>query len=158
MAVTLHRLGPGGINTENIGLLLALSSGRAVAAAREALRSFDLNARSYSLLEQLVLSDGVSQRELANALALDPSQIVALVDTLEGRGLAERRPHPADRRQKSVVATPAGEELYAQTRRIVDRSLDELLADLGPDERTVLADLLHRIARPASSGALEDAG
>lgn len=148
----IHRLG-----RENIGLLLALSSGRAVAAAREALVPHELNARSYSLLEQLVLSHGVSQRELADALALDPSQIVALVDTLEGRGLAERRPHRAARRQKSVVATAAGADLYVKARRLVDGSLDELLSDLSTDERAVLADLLHRIARPAS-GALEDVG
>jgi DNA-binding MarR family transcriptional regulator len=142
---------------ENIGLLLALASGRAVAAAGEVLRPRGLNARSYSLLEQLVLADGPSQRELADALRLDPSQIVALVDLLEERGLARRRPHSADRRQKLVAVTPAGRRLYAQVRVDVEYSLDDVLADLSPDERELLRSLLHRIVRPTAV-ALEDAG
>lgn len=153
----IHRLGTFSAHGENIGLLLAISSGRAVAAAREALAPFDLNARSYSLLEQLVLTGAPTQRQLADALALDPSQIVALVDSLEDGGLAERRPHPDDRRHKTVVATRDGESVYARAKEQIEASLDTVLTGLDPDERAVLADLLHRIARPAS-GALEDAG
>ncbi|MEU2201579.1 MarR family winged helix-turn-helix transcriptional regulator [Isoptericola sp. NPDC019482] len=153
----IHRLGPFSAHGENIGLLLAISSGRAVAAARESLAPYSLSARSYSLLEQLVLTGAPTQRQLADALALDPSQIVALVDSLEDRGLAERRPHPDDRRQKTVVATVAGETVYMEAKEQIKASLDTLLTGLDPDERVVLADLLHRIARPAS-GALEDAG
>jgi DNA-binding MarR family transcriptional regulator len=137
---------------ENIGLLLALASARGVAAASKALAPAGLNARSYSLLEQLVLADGPSQRELAAALRLDPSQIVALVDQLEDRGFAERRPAPTDRRLKAVVVTDQGRRFYAQVRADVERSLDDdVLADLSRDEREQLRSLLHRIARPESA-------
>jgi len=140
-----------GTMLENIGLLLALASARGVAAASKALAPAELNARSYSLLEQIVLADGPSQRDLADALRLDPSQIVALVDQLEDRGFAERRPAPTDRRLKAVVVTDQGRRFYAQVRADVERSLDDVLADLSRDEREQLRSLLHRIARPESA-------
>ncbi|GAA1627846.1 MarR family winged helix-turn-helix transcriptional regulator [Georgenia ruanii] len=138
---------------ENIGLLLSLASGQGVATANAALAPLDLNSRSYSLLELLATTDGVSQRELADALRLDPSQIVALVDGLERRTLAERRPHPSDRRQKSVVITGPGRDLYAQARERVEGSIDQLLGDLDDAERQTLRRLLQRIVSPASAEA-----
>lgn len=135
---------------ENIGLLLSLASAQGVAAANTALAPLDLNSRSYSLLELLATTDGVSQRELADALRLDPSQIVALVDGLERRTLAERRPHLSDRRQKSVVITGPGRELYAQARERIEGSIDQLLGDLDDDERQTLRLLLQRIVAPGS--------
>jgi DNA-binding MarR family transcriptional regulator len=136
---------------ENIGLLLSLASAKGVGEANAALRPLDLTSRSYSLLELLATTDGVSQRELADALRLDPSQIVSLVDGLERRAVAERRPHPSDRRQKSVVITGAGRELYLQARARIEDSIDQLLTDLDDGERQTLRRLLQRIVSPASS-------
>ncbi|GAA4418288.1 MarR family transcriptional regulator [Georgenia halophila] len=133
---------------ENIGLLLSLASARGVASATAALRPVDLSTRSYTLLELVIDSGGTSQRELADALRLDPSQIVALVDGLEERGLAQRRPNPEDRRQKSVVATTEGRKVFRQARKLIDASLEEFLGDLDADERDTLRALLTRIVRP----------
>jgi DNA-binding MarR family transcriptional regulator len=148
---------------ENIGLLLSLASAQGVAAANARLRPLDLNTRSYSLLEALAAGegageddidgegvDGVSQRDLADTLRLDPSQIVALVDGLERRGLAERRPNPQDRRQKLVVATTPGRDLYRRARQNVEASIDEVLVDLDTAERATLLGLLKRIVRPTA--------
>ncbi|MFD1504341.1 MarR family winged helix-turn-helix transcriptional regulator [Georgenia yuyongxinii] len=132
---------------ENIGLLLSLASARGVASANVALGPVELNSRSYSLLEQLAGTDGVSQRALADAIRLDPSQIVAMIDGLERRGLAERRPNPADRRQKSVVITGPGRTLFHRARALVESSVDEVLAGLDDLERETLRGLLQRIVR-----------
>ena len=61
-----------------------------------------------------------SQRELARRLHYDPSNITSLADSLEARGLIERRADAADRRFRLLALTPAGERLRA--------SLEELLA------------------------------
>ena len=57
--------------------------------------------------------DGISQRDLAAVLGLDPSQVVLLVDELAQSGLVERRPSDIDRRTKLVCATPAGQQVRA---------------------------------------------
>ena len=49
-----------------------------------------------------------SMRTLAGAWKCDASNVTWLVDRLEEHGLAERRPHPTDRRVRTVALTPQG--------------------------------------------------
>jgi DNA-binding MarR family transcriptional regulator len=71
---------------------------------------------------------------------------VAIVDTLEKRGLVERQPDPRDRRSKIVVATEAGRELSAKARTLSAESDQESLSMLTPDERDTLHTLLAKVA------------
>lgn len=41
---------------------------------------------------------GLSQKELAEILEVEPITVARLIDRLEGRGMVERRPDPRDRR------------------------------------------------------------
>jgi DNA-binding MarR family transcriptional regulator len=102
--------------------------------------------RSYSVLSLACSGRNPSQRELADFLSLDPSQIVALVDELEQRGLVARETDPHDRRSKGIVATAAGRTLYAAAKKIVRAAEDRSLTDLSRIEREQLRDLLQRIA------------
>src|SRR2546425_6618559 len=52
-----------------------------------------------------------SQRELARRLHYDPSNITSLADSLEARGLIERRADATDRRFRLLALTPAGERV-----------------------------------------------
>jgi len=45
------------------------------------------------------------QREAAVQLGYDPSNITALADVLEAKGLVERRLEPSDRRVKTLART-----------------------------------------------------
>ena len=131
---------------QNTGFLLSVSSARAVSAANHALAELGLKARSYTALSLLANSDGISQREIAHALQMDPSQIVALVDSLEKLELVERRPDPNDRRLRSVVATPKGKRVRDQAAARVAGAEDTVLANLDAAERDQLHDLLNRVA------------
>ncbi|MEV4711791.1 MarR family winged helix-turn-helix transcriptional regulator [Micromonospora sp. NPDC049374] len=128
--------------------LLARANALTLAAANAALAEHGLKARSYSVLA--LAADGArpTQRELAEFLRLDPSQVVALVDGLEQRQLVERRTDPADRRANVLVATDAGRDLFAraqQAARAVERGL---LAPVTPEEHERLAGLLRLLAFP----------
>jgi DNA-binding MarR family transcriptional regulator len=57
--------------------------------------------------------EGRSMGDLAVLLVCDASNVTWLVDRLEERRLVERRPHPRDRRVKSVVLTPEGVKIKA---------------------------------------------
>ena len=87
-----------------------------------------------------------SQRDLSEFLRLDPSQVVALVDDLESRGLVERQPDPADRRANVVVASDAGRALHQRAAEATRAAERELHGDVSEQERAVLIDLLSRIA------------
>jgi DNA-binding MarR family transcriptional regulator len=90
-----------------------------------------------------------SQRELARRLHYDPSNITALADSLEARGLVERRTDASDRRFRLLALTPEGERvraslelLLAQPPNFLDRltlreqkQLLQLLAKVFETER-----------------------
>jgi len=90
-----------------------------------------------------------TQRELARRLHYDPSNITALADSLEARGLIERRPDASDRRFRLLALTPEGERvraslelLLAQPPHFLDRltlpeqkQLLQLLAKVFETER-----------------------
>jgi hypothetical protein len=72
--------------------------------------------------------------------------VVALVDDLERRGLAERRRDPVDRRAYALYLTPPGRELLAELERAADEDEAELLTALDGSERSQLISLLQRVA------------
>ena len=104
-----------------------------------------LHPREFGLLNVVAASPDVTQQALGEAAGIDPSTMVATLDALEARGLAERRPHPTDRRKRVVRLTRAGEEELARARVLARRAGEELLAALTVQER---ADL-HRLLREA---------
>jgi DNA-binding MarR family transcriptional regulator len=134
--------------TEDVSFLLARANAIALSAGNAALAQHGLKARSYSVLA--LAADGArpSQRELAEFLRLDPSQVVSLVDDLQARGLVERLPDPADRRANVVVATDAGRALASAARESARSAEERVHAQLSPDERQSLTDLLRALAFP----------
>ncbi|MGO4492944.1 MarR family winged helix-turn-helix transcriptional regulator [Arthrobacter sp. 2YAF22_2] len=114
--------------------------------ANAMLASLDLKVRSYSVLAMACSGTEPSQRELADFLRLDPSQIVSLVDALEQRGLVLRAPDPRDRRSKVIRPTAAGVELHQRAAAAVRVAEDTSLAPLDGPERDQLRVLLRKIA------------
>jgi DNA-binding MarR family transcriptional regulator len=69
-----------------------------------------LTANDAKGLWSLSLYEGKTMGTLAAEWTCDASQVTWIVDRLEKRGLAERRPAPGDRRVKMVVLTPLGQK------------------------------------------------
>lgn len=125
---------------------LARAAAVAIGEGNAALTEHGLRSRSYSVLALAAVEPGPSQRELAATLGLDPSQVVALVDDLQSRGLVERRPDPSDRRANVVVATEAGGQLLADASVTARATVERVHAGMNDDERATLVRLLKRIA------------
>jgi len=81
---------------------------------------------------------GLRMSDLAESWGCDASYVTALADCLQERGLAERRPHPTDRRVRTIVLTPEG-------RAKRERAL-ELLSE-PPSAFTVLSSAEQRQLR-----------
>jgi DNA-binding MarR family transcriptional regulator len=84
------------------------------------------------------------QHTLGEALSLDPSNVVGLLNELEERGLVTRRRDPADRRRHIVEASAAGTDKLAAIDAELDLVEDDLFKALSPEERTTLRALLVR--------------
>jgi MarR family transcriptional regulator, lower aerobic nicotinate degradation pathway regulator len=70
------------------------------------------------ILASLVDFGACSQKEISERLAIDASDLVALLDDLEKAGFATRKRDERDRRRYAVMATLAGEK--ALQRRLSD--------------------------------------
>jgi DNA-binding MarR family transcriptional regulator len=129
-----------------IEFLTARARSIGIARANAALAPLALRVQSYSVLALACSDRNPSQRELAEFLVLDPSQIVALVDQLEKRRLVIRETNSRDRRSKGISATTAGRKLYAEARAIVREAENHSLKMLRHDEQEQLRVLLQKIA------------
>ncbi|HEY2072427.1 MAG TPA: MarR family transcriptional regulator [Gaiellaceae bacterium] len=112
----------------------------------DAFEAEGFSAYQYSVLALLDEGPRTAQAAIADALQYDPSQLVAMLDGLEERGLIERRRDPSDRRRQMVSLTAAGKRQLAAFRKLVQRIEDEFLGPLDDDERRELHDLLLRVA------------
>ncbi|WP_199580369.1 MarR family winged helix-turn-helix transcriptional regulator [Blastococcus sp. TBT05-19] len=131
---------------DDLGFLLSRASGQVVRATNSALAGHGLRVRQYSVLTLACqAAEGISQRELASVLGLDPSQVVLLVDELTAAGLVERQAQEADRRTRLVVATPEGHRVRETAREDADAAMETPLSLLGEAERERLRDMLTRI-------------
>ena len=69
-----------------------------------------------------------------------------MIDELEERGLAERRPHPLDRRKRTIHLTGKGKRLLDRAREEGERAGREHFAPLTAAERKELGRLLRKLA------------
>lgn len=87
-------------------------------------------------------SAGVRLKDLSERLRIAPRSATEVVDQLESKGLVRRGPDPTDRRATLVVATAAGERLFAEVTSGRRDSANEYFARLSADDRAELARIL----------------
>jgi MarR family transcriptional regulator, organic hydroperoxide resistance regulator len=124
--------------------LFLAQRGRLLSVAHE----FGLAPQQAFAIKQLEPDRALTMSELAQRLHCDNSNVTGIADRLEAAGLAERRPHPGDRRVKTLVLTERG----AAVRGAYDARLGlvppELQALSDEDAEQLLA--IMRRATPAS--------
>ena len=100
-----HR--PAGIAAldERIPFLLSQLGSHVAAEFDRTLTGTGVDPRTYAVLMALATEDGQSQRRLSARLGIHRNAMVAVIDSLERQGLAERRSHPEDRRAFAVTLT-----------------------------------------------------
>jgi DNA-binding MarR family transcriptional regulator len=108
--------------------------------------TFGLRTRHMIALTLLREFGERGQSELAEALWVDPTNLVGLLNELEAADLIERRRSPQDRRRHTVALTPAGSRRLAEIEVVLARVEHRVLAALDSGEQATLYTLLHRAA------------
>jgi DNA-binding MarR family transcriptional regulator len=120
------------------------------------------NARSQSLLAEAFATEGVrgyhfrllaaldqygqsSQADLGRNTGIDRSDIVATLNDLVVRGLAQRHADPRDRRRNVVTITEPGAAMLERLGAVLDDVQDAVLEPLTPTERTTFLRLLAKL-------------
>jgi DNA-binding MarR family transcriptional regulator len=128
------------------GFLLSWNGQRTAHAFAEALKPLELRPPHFGVLTLIDSNPGATQQELVERSMIDPSSMVAILDDLEERGLAERRPHPADRRKHALHLTARGRRTLERAREAAMRTAKEVFAPLDRTELETLRKLLRKLA------------
>lgn len=118
-------------------LILAGERCRQVVAEYVRLGVTETQAVSY-----LTVHGDRGQHELGADLGISSGASTALVDRLEQRGIAERYPHPNDRRRTLVRLTPRGHQVVQESRQWLLASFH----DVAPGDLEAVAEALRSIA------------
>jgi DNA-binding MarR family transcriptional regulator len=115
------------------------------------------------VMSVLVRTQGLSLKQLSEAVSLAHSTVSGIVDRLEKQGLIERQTHPTDRRITLLVASPPVRE-FMET-RMPELALHPLLEALGHASATerraitqgldTLSKLLSRTGTQANDESFE---
>ena len=116
---------------------------RAAAARLDAaLTQEGLTLRTHQVLVCLAERGQISQQQVCDAIVVDSSDLVRLLDRLEQLGQVIRDPDPADRRRHLLALTAAGRLAIQHGERVIERVTDVLLSNLSRVEQQTL----HRLA------------
>lgn len=107
-----------------------------------------LRITTFSSLLLVVENPGLRQSELASALDIKTSNMVAIIDDLESRKWIVREPMPSDRRALALYATASGKNLCKKAERLTFKHEDNLLSNLTDAELNTLSTLLEKIETP----------
>jgi DNA-binding MarR family transcriptional regulator len=124
------------------GTELASELDRRVAGLSRLLRGqtgAGLSITALSTLRRVEAGEACRITELAAAEQVAQPSMTALVGRLEGRGLVQREPDPADRRAVRVAITDAGREQLAAVRAARAELLTARIDRLDESERAALA-------------------
>jgi len=111
----------------------------------ERLAPYGLKPVDFSVMSTICHNPGVTSRQLCSSLNLLPPNLVGLIQSLESRGLIERKPHPHDGRAVGLHATPKGQALMVQAEQTATELELEKTAKLTPAQRKTLLALLQKI-------------
>jgi len=113
----------------------------------QAMAGHDVTPGQFGVLQVIAANPGLSQTELGNAIGIDRSTVVAVIDRLEGRDLVVRAPSPHDRRSYALRLSEHGAAVLAELEARVRAHEEEIARGLAPAERRTLIDLLSRLAK-----------
>lgn len=95
--------------------------------------------------------DGLRQKAIAEAAAIDPAAVVRSLNELEQGGLLERKIDPSDRRANTLHLTKAGRDLAKKLDQILTDLRDQLFAEITSEEGDAVAKVFHLIERAAEA-------
>lgn len=130
----------------SIDQLLRLPSYLMLGLVREARRLArnELRGPHVTVLAFLSEQEVVAQKRISDGVRMDASDLVSVLDDLEGRGFAQRKRDERDRRRFTVSITDAGRQALRERLETARAHEEELLAPLTSQERVELTTLLRK--------------
>ena len=108
-------------------------------------RAHGMTRAQWGILIWLERQPGLSQKELAEILEVEPITVARLIDRLETRGMVERRPDPKDRRANRLFLTESGRQLVDDLDSLRDAIATDVLRNVPADALQTSLDTLVEV-------------
>ena len=125
--------------------LLSRANARAQGLLADAFGAEGVRGYHFRLLAALDQYGPSSQAHLGRHTGIDRSDVVAALNELVERGLAERQPDLSDRRRNVISLTRRGADTLERLDAVLDDVQEAVLAPLTSGERATLVRLLARL-------------
>jgi DNA-binding MarR family transcriptional regulator len=116
------------LDANAVASALRVSIGLFVRRLRQSPVQADLSLPEISALSRLERAGSATTSDLARVDQITPQAMGATLAALEGRGLVERRPDPADGRRVAMSVTAAGQQAVRNERSAQTEQLAKALA------------------------------
>ena len=113
--------------------------------SHEALAPWDITPSAFRALRVLGRHGAMRLSELSEHLRIAPRSVTEVADTLESRGLAERRPDPADRRATLIELTGHGSAVLDAIAAARGSEAERVFGQLSATDRAHLARILRKL-------------
>jgi len=117
-----------------------------------AFEAFDIRPAQYSILTVIECNPGLKQSEVSEALGIQRTNFVAMIDELQRRGLVRRDPTPNDRRSYALVLTEEGRRLMSELHAVAERHEQRIADAIGAERHRRMFATLWKIARMGEGG------
>ena len=131
-----------------LGYLLKHAASRLAALTDAALEQYGIDSKELGVLRMLAYREPTSQLQLAQALDIDRTTMVALLDELERKGVLARRPDHSDRRRNVTELTERGLQIYDAAELEHQAAEAAFLSQTEPDAADQLRRALRALIEP----------
>jgi DNA-binding MarR family transcriptional regulator len=132
---------------ERIGYLLRRAQLTVFSDFFQTFSDFGISPAQYSILTVIGRNPGLSQTEVADALGIKKTNLVAVIKELEKRGTVRRTAMPTDKRSFALTLTPSGTSLLGKLHVAAQDHENRIRSAFGADQYAALMDPLHHLAR-----------
>ena len=122
--------------------LLAKAYQKAHARFKKQLKPYDLTNLQHLVLEGLWYCQGMTAAQLGKALILDKATLSGVLERMVDHGWIEKRPHPGDKRLRSIFTTQKADQIKEKLIRERQEANESILGRFSQKDRRLFKRLL----------------
>ncbi len=108
------------------------------------LKEFGLTFPQFGVIMSLMHKDRITQKQLADWLETDTTNIMVICDSLEKKDILQRVPNPKDRRSNLLTLTDKGISTFQKAQPFVDEYSNDLMAYITHEEITSVIPVIEK--------------
>lgn len=119
-------------------------------------RPYNITRTQWIAMYYIATSESITQRELADKMAVKGPTVVRLLQKLEQDGLLVRSGIDTDKRVKQLVLTEKGTRLYRSLLPVAEKFKNDTIAGISEENLQILKDALDTMVKNAQEKEPED--